>query len=385
MWIRNLLTEKTLRSILPHVRQNSKKTLQPLKHYIMRKYFTLIFILIYVISFGQESIIDDLWKLYNSQEFKSVIEKAKPLLENEPNNTDLNLIVGRTYAHQANYSKAILYLKVAAENDKNDTWRKAWALNYLGTCCYMIGEYDDSKQYLKECIALNATKNSRNDAIGKNSLFGFHKSFNKWKYIETENFRFYFQEMDDNDIKNYTELREEAYVEINNFFESTLPKKIDFFVWKSRRKAKRMLKKDLGFAYPVYCITHSHYEQTIGHEMTHIISHYATNISHKNRFIDEGTAVCFDQSHQDRLKQVKDWIEKNNKRITVKDYWENVNNHSDEIVYPLAGLFVKELIDNFGRDKFIEFFCNQTYENAKLVFGVNLDKVIKEFENKINK
>jgi len=42
------------------------------------------------------------------------------------------------------------------------------------------------------------------------------------------------------------------------------------------------------------------------------------------------------------------------------------------------------LIKNFGPEKFKEFFGNQTYENARLVFGEKLDKVIKVFEDKIN-
>lgn len=61
----------------------------------MRKFFTLIFILSSLISFGQNSAIEDLWKLYNSKDLKSTIEKAKPLLENEPYNIDLNLLVIR--------------------------------------------------------------------------------------------------------------------------------------------------------------------------------------------------------------------------------------------------------------------------------------------------
>jgi len=61
----------------------------------MRKFFTLIFILLSLISFGQNSAIEDLWKLYNSKDLKSTIEKAKPLLENEPYNIDLNLLVIR--------------------------------------------------------------------------------------------------------------------------------------------------------------------------------------------------------------------------------------------------------------------------------------------------
>lgn len=350
----------------------------------MRKIFTSIFILISLISFGQNTTIDNLWKLYNSKDLKSVIEKAKPLLENDPNNIDLNLIMGRSYTDQADFKNALPYLELTVKNDNSNSWRKAWALSYLGTCYFMLQNYDDSETSLKECINLNATKNATNNAYGQTLLLGFNEFYKNWKIIETDNFRFHFQNMDATEIENYTSVREVAYKEINIFFKSSLPKKIDFYVWKSKEDAKKILRTNLGFSKPNFCIIHTHYQQTIGHEMTHVISNYTSKITNKTRFINEGTAVCFDQSHQNRLKQIKDWIAINNKQIAIKDYWVNGEKYAEEILYPLSGLFVKELIDNYGKEKFLEFFSNQTYGNAKLVFGDNLDKVIKEFENKIN-
>lgn len=351
----------------------------------MKKYFTLILILSSLISVGQNPTIEDLWKLYNSHDFKSVLEKAKPLIENEPNNLDLNSILGRMYTDLGNYKDAIPYLDFTVKNDKNNSWQKAWALGYLGTCYFMEQKYEESEKSINECISLNSTKNATNDAYGKSLLFGFDEFYKNWKIVETANFRFHFQNMNDTDIEKYITFREKAYTEINDFFKSKLPKKIDFYVWESREDAKKILRKNLGFANPDFCIVHTHYQQTIGHEITHVISNYTSAISNKTRFINEGTAVCFDQSLQDREKQVKDWMITNNKPIDIKDYWENGNEYAEEILYPLSGLFVRELLDNFGNDKFLEFFKNQTYENAKSVFGDQLDNVIQAFENKINK
>jgi len=118
--------------------------------------------------------------------------------------------------------------------------------------------------------------------------------------------------------------------------------------------------------------------------MTHVISNFTSEIKNKTRFINEGTAVCFDLSRQDKLKLVKDWVAANSKQITIKDYWENGQKYAEEILYPVSGLFIKELIVHFGEDKFLEFFKNQTYENAKSVFGNELDPVIADFEKMIN-
>ncbi|MBU0474730.1 MAG: hypothetical protein KKF62_11260 [Bacteroidetes bacterium] len=78
-------------------------------------------------------------------------------------------------------------------------------------------------------------------------------------------------------------------------------------------------------------------------------------------------------------------VKTNDKIISIGEIWANWKNYPDDLTYPLSGLFVKELIDKFGKEKFIEFFGNQNYENEKLVFGEELDEVIKDFENKINK
>jgi len=349
----------------------------------MRIIITSILILSSLISFGQNSSLEELWKLYRFHNYKLVIEKATPLLNVESNNINFNLLLGRTYADMGDYEDAIPYLNRAIENDNYFSGRKVKVFGYLGTCYFMLQKYDNSKDALKKGINLSVNENESDNLHTMYSLFGFDEFYENWKVIETDSFRFHFQNMSDIEIKKYISLREKAYKLINSFFNSKLPKKIDFFVWESRKDAKNILKSNLGFSKPDFCIVHSYYQQTIGHEMTHIISNYTSDILKKTRFINEGTAVCFDQSNHDRLKEVKDWIKKNHKQIVIKDYWENGEKYNERF-YPLSGLFVKELIDNFGKEKFLEFFKNQTYENAKIVFGDKLDIVIQEFENKIN-
>ena len=350
----------------------------------MRQIFISILMLTSLIAFGQNAQIDDLWKMYNSHDSKSIIDKAKPLLEDEPNNVDFNLIIGRSYADLGDFKNALTFLETAVTNDINNSWRKAWALNYLGTCYFMLQDYADSETSLNECIELNATKNATNNAYGQTLLFGFNEFYKTWKTVEIDNFRFHFQNMSDTDIEKYTTLRKDAYKKINSFFKSSLPKKIDFYVWQSIDDAKKILRTNLEFSKPNFCVVHTFNQQTIGYEITQVISNYTSNISKKTRFINEGTAFCFDQTHKDRLKQVRYWITTNNNQIRINDCWENGDRYAEVILYPLSGLFVKELIDNFGKKKFLEFFDNQTYDNAKLIFGDKLDKVIQELENKIN-
>lgn len=350
----------------------------------MRLFITSIFVLTSLITYGQNPILDDLWKLYQSQDYEKVIEEAKQHIATDSLKLDLNLLLGRTYADKGDFKSAITYLDYTVNNDPNNSWRKAWALGYLGTCHFMLHDYENSRKSTKECFDLNATKNATRYAYKRILLFGFDDFYKDWKIVESDNFRFHFQNMSDSDIKNYISSREEAFKNINKFFDSELPKKIDFFVWDSKDDAKKLLSADLGFSDPSFCIVHSYFQQTKGHEMTHVISNYSTIMVEKTGLINEGTSVCFDQTNQDIEQIVKDWIKNNDKKITISEIWTNWKDYPEELTYPLSGLFVKDLIDNFGRDKFIEFFGIQTYDNAKFIFGEKLDKVIKEFENKIN-
>lgn len=350
----------------------------------MKLIITTIFVLTSLITFGQNKHVEELGKIYMSGDLDKTILMVNDYLKNDPDNIDYKLILGRALADKGDYDSAIPNLSYAANNDQNNSWRKAWALGYLGTCYFMLSDFEKSESTLKSCIDLNATKNATRYSASRVGIFGYDEFFKSWTIKESKNIRFHFQNMSDQEIKLYVESREKAFNEINKFFNSSLPKKIDFFVWNSRDDAKRMVHKNLGFANPTYCIVHSHFQQTIGHELTHAISHYTSAISEKTKFINEGTAVCFDQTNQYRLNKIKYWISTNDKKIEIKDIWENGKEYPDEILYPLSGRFVQELIEKFGKEKFLEFFQNQTYENAQLVYGIELFMFIKEFENKIN-
>lgn len=78
---------------------------QPKK--LLELVLTSIFILTSLISFGQDSITSNLWKSYMEQKFNYVIENATPLLQKDPGNIDLNLMLGRSYSDIGNFKKGL--------------------------------------------------------------------------------------------------------------------------------------------------------------------------------------------------------------------------------------------------------------------------------------
>ena len=347
----------------------------------------LIFFLVTIVhlSNAQPSKMEQLGKLYMSGNIEETINRADEYLEEEPDNIDYKLILGRALTDYGEYKKALPYLIFTIENDAHNSWRKAWALGYVGSCYYMLNKHENSKQALKECVELNATGNATDYATNQFLQFGYYKFFDDWEIIESENFRFHFQKMNEEEKKEFVDSRENAYKEINKFFQTELPKKIDFFVWNSRADAKMVLRRDLGFSRSEYCIIHSHFQQTRGHEMTHVISNFLGKNMVKTGLINEGTAVCFNLDKQDKQALVEKWMENNKMEIDIKAMWLAWEDYPVELTYPFAGIFVEDLIKTFGKDKFLNFLTDQSYGNAKKVFGDELDTVILSLEAKFNK
>lgn len=328
--------------------------------------------------------VEDLWKMYNKGQFAEVLEKAEPLLKEKPEDIDLRLLLGRTYTDVARYGEAIPNLNFADQNDAQKTWRKAWSEAYLGICYFSLGEPEKSKKYLDRCIQLNATENVVKFAAKRKALFGLDDLYRAFTTKESEHIIFHFHPAALDSIGNaeeYIQTREKAYENIQAFFSGKLPKKVDFFVWNSEATMQGALQTGSGFARPEYGIIHSHFDQTPGHELAHVISHYSDSIVAKTSLINEGTAVFFDQTGRNRLDAARDAIKKSGlKRISIEDMWDSRTTDAS-VLYPVSGAFIEYLIRQEGREKYFLLFKNQTYTNAKTVYGGRLAELIETFED----
>jgi len=214
-------------------------------------------------------------------------------------------------------------------------------------------------------------------------------NFDKWTVKETENFKFYFQPNTRvSNINEYVHERERAFKKINNVFKAQLPQKIIYFIWNSNEDALKEIDETLGFSLPKAYTIHSLYEQTIGHEMTHVIVGNMDGAIKQTALINEGLAMYFDQTNRDFLTILKESMHKlKGEKISIKDWW--IKWPGDMIgdnfyTYVVAAAFVEYLIEEEGMDKMIELAKNQTYQNAKFIYGDKIDQLIVEFENMLN-
>jgi len=352
----------------------------------MRKIIiSLALICCFFVANAQSPNLKKMWKLYDNKKYEDLIEFGTELLKKDSMNIEYNYWVGVGYYKEEQIIEAIPFLEKAAMHKDPHSTIRARANLTLGVCYYSQGEKEKAKNSLIEGKKIKTYKRINEGNEFWFERFGFDDFYLTWQKKESDHFIFNFQDTTELNYKRFIRKCEEAYTTIDTFFNSKIERKVEYFVWTSTTDAKNIIKTVGAFANPFFFLIHGNTNENEGHEIAHIISlHYKKDLK-RHRFITEGTAVYFDQTHLDKEEWFKGVLKSYKiKKIDVKDVWENWEEHPSSYAYHLGGLFVKELIEKYGREKFLELFIDQSYKNAKLVYGKGFEDFIKEFESKYN-
>ncbi len=129
-------------------------------------------------------------------------------------------------------------------------------------------------------------------------------------------------------------------------------------------------------------LVHARADQTVGHEMTHVISHHATHPKHVTGLINEGIAVYHDQTGRDQMALAREALANAVQlpiQVELAALWEDWSLMEVDVSYPVGGAWVKALIEKGGKEKFLEFFKDQRLANAREVYGSDLQGWMDEF------
>ena len=206
-----------------------------------------------------------------------------------------------------------------------------------------------------------------------------------WMTIERSNVIYYFQGTGAKAATVYTDLHEEAYEELNNYFEATLPRKLRFFVWTDWSKARQILNHFPGFALPENCICHVRANQTLGHEIAHILAYWAWGVPFNSysKFTNEGLAVAFDLSGRDKIALAKESLEGSNIK-SILEIWQDAERTPDEILYPVGGAFMEFMRNQSQPDEYKTLIKNQTIQDAEQIYGKDrLHTLIASFNSQL--
>jgi tetratricopeptide (TPR) repeat protein len=340
---------------------------------------TILFLLLFcsVLAFSQQKeMAENFWK----GNFDKTIEIGNKILETEPKDFETILFIAKAENERGNFKNAIPYLESAKKLMKED-WQKSWTFLETAKNSFGVGNIEDAKKNYKEALKISGTKNSVKELKKFGMLTGLDEFFKNWKIRESKNIIFHFEDkISEQEIERIVKTRQNAFEEINSFFNSNLPKKIDFFVWDLNESFNAVLNRNLGFSDSVLCISHNRLAQTPGHEIAHNISFWKNNINFRTKFINEGIGVCFDKQKNNKLQNAQK-VYKNNP-IDIKEIWKNQTKLADDILYPIAGAFV-DLLVKYDKEKFLQLNENQTYENASKIYGAKIDEIIENFTLKL--
>lgn len=323
--------------------------------------------------------IEEAFRLINGRQLDSAIVIGKQVLQKDPSNPSAYFAIGRSQLRKGNISDAIENLNKSLSFPNVPSHVLAWTQHDLAIGYYHIGRYGDAQRALTESLELKATPNAIASANHLFALLGFSDVYVNWSVKESEHFVFHFQNHPNESVDQFVLEKEAAFKKINSFFLTRLPKKIDYYVWSEPSKAEKVLKRPLAFTEPSSCLTHTTARNTVGHEITHSISHHAVQLKKKHKLISEGVCVYFDLTGRDNIATIRKYTD----RLVLKDIWSDVR-HADELVYPLGAELVKRLIKAHGREKFLLLLEDQTYESAKRIYGDNLLKIIEGIERDVN-
>ena len=340
---------------------------------------TSLLVIFLAISYCKAQNVESIFQLINDRKLDSARLLIYKALQEYPNDSEVLYALGKVDMKAGNMSKALdSYEKVlGSKNVKRSI--KGWTYHDLVICHYALGQKAEAKNFIDSCLRLSATRNVVNSVRYLSMIQGFDSVYTFWKTIETPHFVFHFQSPVIN-IDKFIQGKERAFNKINEFFQANLPKKIDYFVWSSDAEGTNMLKRNLAFTQPSLSLTHTSQHHTMGHEMTHTICYFSAQFTNPHRLISEGVCVYFDLSNRNNILLLKG----KGTIISIVDIWENNITANDDVIYPLGGELTKRLITRFGRDKFLQLLSDQSYHNAKKIYGQDLDGVIQAIEKELN-
>lgn len=332
---------------------------------------------------------DALWPLYQQGDFDAVVRRGKELLISGEETAQVNLAVGRALADQGHGAEAEVFLRRAADLDATDkTWVYAWAYVYLGNAAWARGEPDAARQAWILARDAGATRNATRAATMNLVGLGLDESFASWPGFTTDHFAFLFSDrLVDLDRTAYAREHEEAYAAISAWFGGGPERPIRFVVWADQDEATAAGMPELGFARPELNLVHCLVQQTVGHEMTHVIASAALQPTVRTGLIKEGTAVYHDRTGRDRLAVARRALAAATTEaggplppVSLRALWDDWSLLPTVVSYPLAGAWVERLVEKGGREKFLAFYKGQSREHARQVYGADLEGWIDGFE-----
>lgn len=233
------------------------------------------------------------------------------------------------------------------------------------------------------CIALfcQCRKSQNSINVSYHDTLGIH-----WTAFDRTNIIYYFQDFSNQSIYSawFINGHDSAYMVLDKFFQASRPHKLVYYIWADTALASHILGYPLGFTDEPGFTCNVRPYQSFGHEMTHALSYYAWGIAPKSysRFVNEGLAVAFDLTGDDRIASARSALKGQNIH-SIADLWYGSYQNAEELVfYPIAGAFMDYMYKQTPATQFDSLIKDQDIHGARRIYGSGrLDTLISNFDH----
>ena len=339
--------------------------------------------------------LDSTWATYERGDWQSTAVRAESALARLPEGVGVQtrfsfaLVAGRARADLGDPTRALAHLERALTLDTPRDWRRAWALAYVGRARFALGDTAGARAAMRGVEALAPTARVSATVASDWRLFGFDSSYAGWTTVETPHLHIRLSPRAPVlDPRAFADVRERAAMRIAAALGDTaaagVPKRIDVFVWDSDLEATAAGLARVHIARPALGLTHLTWDQTVGHELAHVIAYRAARPVRATPIVNEGVAVYFDGSTDDRLLEAAAALSgRGLAGVDVRALWRDWSTLPSTLAYPVAGALIDMLQREGGQPALRELLRTQTLDDARRIYGPALDGWLDVFEARL--
>jgi len=327
-----------------------------------------------------------LWELYSAGQKQQAHDQAAVLLADHPDDRDLRHLLGRCLFDLGDEDAAREHLQFCVTDAPHD-WRYAWSLFYLGGIAVTRGDDAECRRMWTEVRDSGITANVAKAAASNLKAFGLDETFADWPVRDTEHLHLVFSpQLTERDLDEFARVHEDAWHTITEAFGGHPEYRTRYIVWFDDAEAQRMAGiPSLGFAKPEHNLIHCAWQQTVGHELTHVVCYHALQPVERTGLINEGLAVAHDLTERDQLARARAAMKDAGvAAVDLGQCWNDPRCLESAVFYPVAGAWIQFLLERKGRETVLELGRNQTLAHAEAVIGLELVGLMEEFEGKLN-
>jgi len=340
------------------------------------------------------ALVDSVWAAYARGDRAGTVARAERVLgELPPSHRSArfaaSVAAGRALTELGDAPAALAHLERALTLDTLRDASRGWALAYLGKVRYALGDAAGAREALAGVAALRPTERLATTVATDWRLFGFDTTYGRWIALRTPHLRLRVSPTAPIlDRATFADVREQAAMRIAAALGDTsvvsAPKPIDMFIWDTEAEAHAAGLTRVHFARPTVGLTHMTWDQTVGHELAHVIAFRTVRPVVATQLVTEGVAVFFDGSTDDRVEEAAAALSGiGATRVDVRALWNDWSLLPPGVAYPVAGAVVEALVRAGGMPALRELLRVQTLAEARRIHGPAVDAWIDLLEQRI--